>query len=188
MWKGKRMNWTLRALCLLSLGAVQLAGQTPVKPAAAPKTEPSLTTDQELNIRAYIELLRTDVRKNKAQIVGAVMDLDASDAAKFWPVYQEFEAEYVQRFGDGLVALIGEYVNNYSTMTDQVADQLATKLLDLDRERNNLKRQYYQRFKEALGPITAARFLQVENQVERIIDLQIASSLPVVEAPQRSEP
>jgi hypothetical protein len=38
----------------------------------------------------------------------------------------------------------------------------------------------YDRIKQAIGAITAARFAQVENQLLLIIDLQIASSLPVV--------
>jgi vacuolar-type H+-ATPase subunit D/Vma8 len=66
-------------------------------------------------------------------------------------------------------------------MTNQKADQLATKLLDIEQQRNDLKRKYYERFKTALDPITAARFLQVENQIERLVDLQIASQLPVLD-------
>ena len=33
--------------------------------------------------------------------------------------------------------------------------------------------------KQALGAITAARFVQVENQLLEIIDLQIAANLPI---------
>lgn len=180
---------TLRAWLLLAIGAIGLFGQTPVKsqPAQAPKNQPALLTDQEKNIRAYIELLRSDTRKDKAQIVGAVMQLDAEEAAKFWPVYKEFEKEYTV-FGDSVLALIKNYAQNYDSMTEQVADQLATRLLQLEQERNDLKRKYYQRFKTALNSITATRFLQIENQLERIVDLQIASELPVIVAPQVSQP
>jgi hypothetical protein len=38
----------------------------------------------------------------------------------------------------------------------------------------------YERVKSALSAKTAARFLQVEHQLLLIIDLQIASSLPIV--------
>jgi len=164
-----------------------MLGQTPVKSQPAQKSTSSLMTDQEKNIRAYIELLRSDVRKNKTKIVSLVMQLDADEAAKFWPVYKEFEAESIE-FGDGVLSLILNYTMNYNDMTPQVADQLATRLLDLEQERNNLKRKYYQKFKTALDPIVAARFLQVENQLDRIVDLQITSELPVIEAPQRSQP
>jgi hypothetical protein len=34
---------------------------------------------------------------------------------------------------------------------------------------------------KALSVRLAARFLQIETQIEKIVDLQVASSLPVVE-------
>jgi hypothetical protein len=51
------------------------------------------TSDQDLNIRAYIELLRTDIRKQKALIVNGVMELDGDQSAVFWPIYKAFETE-----------------------------------------------------------------------------------------------
>ena len=181
------MKHTLWALLSLPFATALMLGQVPVKSPPAQKSSASLMTDQEKNFRAYIELLRSDVKKNRAQIVGLVMQLDAEDSAKFWPIYTEFEGEYTQ-FGYGVLALILNYAANYNDMTPQVADQLSIKLLDLEQERNNLKRKYYQKLKVALDPITAARFLQVENQIERILDLQITSQLPVIEAPQSRRP
>ena len=55
-----------------------------------------------------------------------------------------------------------------------------TKALELESRRTALKEKYYTRLKSALSPKTAARFLQVENQLLMIIDLQIAASLPIV--------
>ena len=46
-----------------------------------------------MNTRAYIELLRSDVKKTKTQIMGQIMQLDADDSAKFWPIYKSFETE-----------------------------------------------------------------------------------------------
>src|SRR4051794_37808499 len=51
-------------------------------------------SNEEMNIGAYIELLRTDIRDYKTQIVADVMALDAKQTVKFWPVYKEFEAEF----------------------------------------------------------------------------------------------
>lgn len=53
------------------------------------------------------------------------------------------------------------------------------------RERNVqcLKKKYYDREKEGLGAITAIRFLHVENELERLVDLQIGPSCrPLIEA------
>jgi len=138
--------------------------------------------NHELNMKAYVDLLRSDLRSGKAQVMGTVMQLDAGDAAKFWPVYKDFEAE-LSKIGDQVVSGVKTYAANYDNMTPQVADELAAKSLDLERQRNDLKKKYYQKFKTATDAITAMRFLQVENQLERIIDLQIASELPVIQAP-----
>ncbi len=137
------------------------------------------TANEEVNIRAYIELLRTDIRKTKSQLVGDVMQLDADESAKFWPIYKEFEAEFAS-LGDQVVALVKEYSLNYDKMTDAAADRMAKQILSIEQQRNGLKSKYYERMKSGLGAILAARFLQVENQLERLIDLQIAAELPVV--------
>ena len=44
-----------------------------------------------------------------------------------------------------------------------------------------LKKTYFQKFSKALTPKLAARFFQIENQLLDVIDLQIASSLPVIQ-------
>ena len=60
-------------------------------------------------------------------------------------------------------------------------DKLATSALDLESRRNAVKAKYYERVKKALSPKTAMRFLQVEQQLLLLIDLQIASSLPIAQ-------
>jgi hypothetical protein len=131
------------------------------------------------NIQAYIELLRTDVRQQKAEMMGAVMQLSAADAAKFWPIYEEYDAE-LAKLNDLRVANIKEYASSYDQMTDPKADELIQKAFSYRKQRAELLTKYYERVKQALGGIEAARFIQVEEQLLLIIDLQIDSSLPIV--------
>jgi len=179
------MKWTLcLAICGL-LAPAMLAGQKPAKSAAKTplaKTQPEAVSSEELNIQAYIAFLRSDLRKGRTQIMSDVMALDANQAAAFWPIYKDFEAGYT-KIGDEILALVKNYAENYDSLTNELADQLATKLLDIEQSRNELKRLYYGKFKTALDPITAARFLQVENQLEKLMDLQISSQLPVASEP-----
>ena len=174
------MNWVCLVLVYSVLSSAGLMAQSPAvsQPSSAVRTQS--TSDQELNIQAYVELLRSNVRKSKSQIIGQVMQFDTDQAAKFWPIYKQFEAD-LTKIGDQTAALVKRYADNYSDMTNDVADQLANKLLSIEQQRNDLKRQYYQKFKTALDPILAARFLQVENQLEKVVDLQIASQLPVIQ-------
>jgi hypothetical protein len=139
----------------------------------------SSTDVQKQNVQEYIELMRTNVRDQKAELMGAVMQLNAKDAAKFWPIYSEYDAE-LTKVNDLRVQNIQDYAQNYGEMTDDKADELIQKALDYQKQRSELLAKYYGRMKESLGAITAARFVQVEHQLLLIIDLQIASSLPIV--------
>jgi hypothetical protein len=78
------------------------------------------------------------------------------------------------------VANIEEYGRTYSQMTDAKADELIQNAMAYEKQRSELLARYYGRVKQALGAVTAARFVQVEHQLLLIIDLQIASSLPIV--------
>jgi hypothetical protein len=141
---------------------------------------------QDQNLRADIELLRSDVRADKAKIMGVMMQLDDKDAAVFWPIYREYESELAKLY-DEKVAGIMDYADHYLQMTDAKADDLATRALQWEDRRTELKKKYYERFKKSLSPITAARFLQVENQLLMLVDLQVASSLPIIEASETSK-
>jgi hypothetical protein len=78
------------------------------------------------------------------------------------------------------VANIQEYARSYDQMTDEKADELIQKAMAYRKQRAELLAKYYERVKSALGAITAARFVQVEDQLLLLIDLQIDSSLPIV--------
>ena len=155
----------------------------------AQQSAPSATTEkpalkspgastQKANIEEYVRLLRSDVRQQKAEIMGAMMQLSAADAAKFWPIYSEYDAA-LEKLNDDRVANIQEYAREYNALTDDQADALMQKAAEYQKQRSQLLVQYYGQVKDALGAVTAARFIQVEHQLLLIIDLQIDSSLPL---------
>jgi hypothetical protein len=135
---------------------------------------------REANLRAYVDLLRSDVRSQRIAILTEVMQFTEEEDAKFWPVYREYESE-LAKINDERIAVIREYASNYDTLTDTVADRLARSALELEGRRNQLKAKYYDRFRTVLPAKTAIRFFQVENQILLLLDLQIAASLPIVQ-------
>jgi len=166
---------TFLAFCSVALAQEKAQSQKTKKQSATPPA----TSAQEKNLREYIELLRSNVRQQKAEIMGAVMQLDVDEAAKFWPIYSEYDAE-LTKLNNLRLANIEEYARNYDQMTDAKADELIQKALDFRKQRSELLAKYYERVKASLSAIEAARFLQIEDQLLLIIDLQITSALPVV--------
>lgn len=182
--KLRNLGWLLTLLILPMLAIspcrAQTKTQTTEKKPLASKTPMSPEADaQKKNMQAYIDLLRKDVRQQKAEIMGAVMVLSADDATKFWPIYSEYDLE-LTKLNDQRVENIKEYARMYNQMTDEKADELIQKSLAFQKQRAELLAKTYDRVKQAVGAVTAARFAQVEHQLLLVIDLQIASSLPVV--------
>jgi hypothetical protein len=175
---------TLAALAVVTASNLMISAQAPQgakQPPQSVKQEPQSADQQTkmLNLSAYAELLRSDVRTQKVAIITEVMGFTESEDAAFWPIYREYDAE-MAKLGDERIAMIADYARNYEKMTDEVADKLASKALDLEARRQALKAKYYDRVKKALSPKTALRFLQVEHQLLLLIDLQISSALPIV--------
>lgn len=170
---------------LTTLVAIAIVGASPLwAQSTTPKTQSKATahldTNEKKNVQAYVDLLRSDVRQQKAEIMGSMMVLSAEDAAKFWPIYSDYDAQ-LAKLNDQRVENIKEYAQNYDDMTDAKADELIQKSLAYQKQRGELLAQTYSKVKDALGAVTAARFAMIEHQLLLIIDLQIISSLPVAQ-------
>src|SRR6266513_4954551 len=138
---------------------------------------------REQNFRAYVTLLRTDIKAERKDIINAInaiMQFNDSDATKFWPIFQQYDAE-LTTIGDGRMKLIVDYARNYENLTNEQADALMSKAFDLEVQRAMLKKKYFDKMKAQLSATQAAKFFLVENQIQHIIDLQISASLPVVQ-------
>ena len=148
----------------------------------------SLATAGPVSLRAQgtldslnqaIELMRSDVRANKADLIGRALALPDSQAAIFWPMYREYEAEFA-KLADDRVALIKEYLVVADTLSNAKAKDLMLRMYDLDARRVKLSRDTFNRFSKKLPAKTVAHFLQIDGFLNRVIDLQIAAALPEI--------
>ena len=138
----------------------------------------SQTDEQQLD--AYIDMMRKDMRIEKQAVVDETMRLEAADKAKFWDVYSKYQSDLTALWDERLKN-IKEYAKNYENMTDAVCDALIDKALDIENQKTALKKKYYDLMKSALNSHVAARFLQVETAIDHMVDLQLASEIPLVQ-------
>jgi hypothetical protein len=68
-------------------------------------------------------LLRKDIRTIKKQLIAANLTLTDGQATKFWPVYEQYSAEF-GKINETRSAVIKEYANGYGQLTDEQADNL----------------------------------------------------------------
>jgi hypothetical protein len=134
----------------------------------------STVTDQD------VQLLRKDLRSQKKQLIAANLPLTDAEAVKFWPVYDQYQAE-ITKIGDTRFALIKEYAANYNTLTDTQAYDLITRMIGVDESLVQLRQKYVPIVEKVLPGKKTAMFFQMEKRVALMIDLQLASMIPIVQ-------
>lgn len=168
---------------------VKLAGGLALALAIAPTAfaESSTATNESSSwqsdpsyMSSLIELARPEVRERKTETIRQSMKLTEAEAEAFWPLHAEYEKEQARLFEERL-ALIEQFGKNYEAMTDQQAKELAEKSFDLDARRAALKKKYWPRFEKIVSPKKAARFFQLDNQINMAIDLSIVARLPLIQ-------
>jgi hypothetical protein len=168
---GMMMRWSAMMVVAMMATAGRWAQEKRVQDAAQSK---------ELNTEAYVELLRADVQAKRREVIKEGMQLDEKQAAAFWPLHEEYAGEQ-KKLGDQKLAIIQDYAKDFMTMDDAKADELAQRVMALDGQRTALRKKYYQAMKKVLPTVLVVRFFQLDNQVQMLIDLQIASNLPIIE-------
>jgi hypothetical protein len=134
----------------------------------------STLTDQD------VQLLRKDLRSQRKQLIAANLPLTDAEAVKFWPVYDQYQAE-ITKIGDTRFGLIKEYATNYNTLTDTQADDLITRMIGVDESLVQLRQKYIPIVEKVLPGKKTAMFFQMDRRVALMIDLQLASMIPIVQ-------
>lgn len=127
----------------------------------------------------FVNLLRMDLRAAKAEIVTNALELTEEELVRFWPIYQEYD-QTLAKLNTERVATLRDFASHYSSIGDGQAEELTRRSLDFQRKRLDLLEKYYDRVAKSFNPATAARFLQIEHQLLVLVDVQIASELPLI--------
>jgi len=152
---------------LLAQGGTEQTAQ----PAAA--RNPEVTIDQE------IAMMRSDLRSNRKQVIAANMKLTDTEAEKFWPIYDQYVNELVT-INNAKYDLIKVYLQN-PNMTEDQADTLAKRWVEVDASVAQLRLKYIPIFRTVLSAKGTAMFFQIDRRVQMMIDLQLASAVPLIQ-------
>lgn len=153
-------------------------------PGAAPAASSGSSASSKQNLAEDIKLLRKDVRDEKSKIMGAAMGLNEEQGKKFWPIYKDYDKQ-LAKLNDVRLGNIIEYAKNYDSMTENKADEIVNGAIAYRKKRIDLLANTYDKVRGALGAPLAARFLQVEDTLLGLIDLQIQSNLPLMWGPEK---
>jgi hypothetical protein len=134
-----------------------------------------------------LALMRQDIKTQKVEIMGASLPLTDSEAAAFWPIYRDYDHQ-LSKLGDRRIAVIKKVFASYETMDEATAQKLVKESFAIAKNRTNLLEKYYTKISKNIGTVTAARWLQIENEMLTILDAQIIDEVPLVKiAPAKKQ-
>jgi hypothetical protein len=128
---------------------------------------------------SYLEVLRSDVRTQRAALITQAMQFTEAQAAVFWPICRRYDAE-LQVLNDKRIATILDYGKHMDSLTDAKANELTEQTFSYYENLIKIQRKYYAEFAKALSPRIAAKFMQVERKINTYIDVQLQANIPLV--------
>ena len=157
-----------RILCVL-VGVVFLF------PFTAPTAEP------DAEVIALFNAVNKDLTKYRRDSLTKALKLEAREAVRFWPLYEEYEKE-LSTSKLRRMTVIADYakVRREGTFDDSMAQELMTNYFAEQRKQLDALEKYGKKIQQALGPVRAAQFIQVESLNNDLIDYGFASNLPLI--------
>jgi hypothetical protein len=107
----------------------------------------SFASAAQAQIESAVEIMRSDVRTQKIQILTQAMEFTSEEAATFWPLYRDYD-NAMSDVWDKRVANIKEYAANFETMTDPVARKIIEQAFANDEAQLAVEREYFEKIAE----------------------------------------
>ena len=155
------VNFGLAAMLLFSVSCL----------AQGPATTASIEKD--------LDLMRRDLRSEKKQILAMNVSFTADEATKFWPVYDAYAKEMTGNY-DKFYGLIKDYAAHQTTLTDPQAISLIKRWNDIQIDLAKTREKYIPLVEKVIPGRKAALFFQIDRRLYALMDLQIASEIPLV--------
>lgn len=165
----KLITVVLIAGLLAVSGAIGRAQTSPTK-----QTSAHVISDQDLN------LLRKDLRSKRKQLIAANLKLTDTEAAQFWPVYDQYVNDLIA-INDKKFAVIQDYADNWGKLSDELSLSFIRQWTDLDIAAAQLRNKYVPIVSKVLGGKKTATFMQLDRRIAMMIELQVASQMPLVQ-------
>jgi hypothetical protein len=132
-----------------------------------------------------IDLLRKDLRSKRKQLIAANLILTDTEAAKFWPVYDQYIGELIT-INDRKFGLIQEYADNWGKVTNDQSLLFTRNWLEMDIAISQLRQKYVPMVAKVLDGRKTATFFQLDRRIAMMMDLQVSSQMPLVQEQESS--
>jgi len=106
----------------------------------------------------------------------------AEQAAKFWPVYDEYQND-LKTTNERLLRLLESYAADYKSksLNDEKAKKLLNEWIAIEQDDGKRRSTFAPKVLQALPPKKAARYLQIENEYRILLRYELAGVVPLAQ-------
>ena len=124
------------------------------------------------------ELLISQIQTDKRAVVLTAMQMPDAQVQAFTPVYDEYQREMKDVMTRG-TDLVNKFAANYGSMTDDAAKDIMKDFFKVRNDRNALIEKYAKKFQKVLPASKVLQWVQIENKLNALLDVQAASVVPL---------
>jgi len=125
------------------------------------------------------EALRLTIQTERKALVDKNMGLTEEEGKGFWPLYEEYQKE-LAKLNKRKLDFIESYAKDYEKMTDEKAKVLMDEWVDIQKDALQVKSSYIGKFGRVLPMKKVARYFQIENKLEAVVDYELAGRIPLM--------
>ena len=133
---------------------------------------------QDTGLASDEQILIKQVNTDKKAVYAANLGLTEEESARFWPIYDEYEAK-VKPLQDRFVANINNFAEKYDTLSDADATAILKEKMAIEKERDALKQEYTKKIEKVLPGKKALRYAQLETRIQILIARDVYGLLPL---------
>jgi Spy/CpxP family protein refolding chaperone len=139
---------------------------------------PVLAQAQDAGLATDEQILLKQVMTDRKSVYATNLKLTEAESAKFWPIYDEYEAK-VKKVNDRFLANLNRFVEQYDTLSEKDATEVLTEKMAIEKEREMLKQDYTRKVAKVLPPTKALRYAQIETRLDNMIRRDVYSLIPL---------
>ncbi len=166
---------TRLAAAMVALSALAFS----ICPCVSIAADKAVVNEKFADLEPGIKMMREEAGQDRRQIVKANMLLTETEAAKFWPLYDSYR-DARAKLGDRKVRMITDFAASENSMSQDEATRLTKQYFSIEKDKIKVKEAYVAKMSKVLSARTVARFFQIDQKLDAIVDVNIAANVPLI--------
>ena len=133
---------------------------------------------EKVSLNADEQVLIKQIQSDRRAIFADNLGLTEAESAKFWPIYDEYEARR-QKYEERYVSMVNDFAEKYDSLTDAQAEKILAERMDIERKQLELKEEFTKKIAKVLPGKKALRYAQIESRITNLLRRNLYSVIPL---------